>query len=219
MLDLNGSFFMWLFCVDTIADQPDHWWFHSDWWVVIVAAVTGGVIAWQSYLTKEAVREARRTLLSTLRPKVIVRRIGIHHGTSIPLAGIPDNDPWRVEFEVVNIGGSTATVTSYHFTLTREIHCLHIPHSHQAGEQFSLEPGEEKLMSVPIDGALVMILRNIGEIGLRAGDQNTDKLFFWGRLRYIDGLGISRNTAVHRHYSGNAEMFQIVQDSELEYAD
>ena len=39
---------------DIALERPQVWWRDSNWWLVIIAGLTGGVIAWQSLETKKA---------------------------------------------------------------------------------------------------------------------------------------------------------------------
>ena len=94
-----------------------------------------------------------------------------------------------------------------------------IVHFQKAGDSFSLEPGEEREMAIPVGEELTSILRAIGGEGLRRGDQNTNRLFFHGYLQYADDLGIKRNTCALRHYKGDLDRFRPVDDSDYEYAD
>jgi hypothetical protein len=61
--------------------------FHDPNWVlVVVGSVTCFVVAWQSFETRRTANVAYKTLLSTLRPKLIIRKIDIHRGTQyLPL--------------------------------------------------------------------------------------------------------------------------------------
>jgi hypothetical protein len=43
---------------DTSLERPQVWWRDSNWWLVIVAALTGGVICWQSWETRKASQAA-----------------------------------------------------------------------------------------------------------------------------------------------------------------
>jgi hypothetical protein len=47
------------------ADQPVHWWSDSNWWVVIIAAITAAVIGWQSWETRKAAQASRDNVGAT----------------------------------------------------------------------------------------------------------------------------------------------------------
>src|SRR5271157_3100546 len=70
-------------------------------WAIIATLI---VIGWQSHETARSADIANRTLLSTMRPRLIVRQILIHRGTRISTIGVPDADPWKIDFDVVNVG-------------------------------------------------------------------------------------------------------------------
>jgi hypothetical protein len=85
-------------------------------WAIIATLI---VIGWQSYETARSADIANRTLLSTMRPRLIVRHISIHRGTRISTLGVPDADPWRIDFDVVNVGQSAARIEQHNFTSDR----------------------------------------------------------------------------------------------------
>ncbi len=54
--------------------ERSHWWFKSEWWLVIIAALTGGVIGWQSWETRKAAKAAllnAKALVDSERPWLI----------------------------------------------------------------------------------------------------------------------------------------------------
>ncbi len=85
--------------------EPWYWYTpfkRSDWWLVVVAAVTGGLIFWQAWETKNSVREVRRGIdVSKMkeRAKIIIRVEPFDYAKS---------DGIRVTFDVANVGESGA---------------------------------------------------------------------------------------------------------------
>ena len=72
-----------------------------------------GAATWAVLLTLLAIAEqtaiANKTLVATLRPHLIVRKIAICRGTEIPTAGKHDAHPWKFEYEIANIGQGAAS--------------------------------------------------------------------------------------------------------------
>lgn len=46
---------------NTLIEQP-HWWTNSEWWLVIIAGLTGGVIGWQSWETRKSAQATRDSI-------------------------------------------------------------------------------------------------------------------------------------------------------------
>jgi hypothetical protein len=210
-------------CLDQSKSGTDTPFERPEWWLVILGFPTLGLVAWQAIETHRAADAANKTLTSTLRPKLIVRKIWIHRGTQIPTLGVPDADPWKVEFEVSNIGAGRANVADYSFAISRIDIGLPTKITYMEGnaevKPFSLEAGEEMQLSIPLDTELIAILRLIGTSGLALGYQNTDRIYFFGNARYTDNLGIARNIAVCRHYHNKSLKFTAVDDPDHEYSD
>ena len=186
-------------------------------WAIIATLI---VIGWQSYETARSADIANRTLLSTMRPRLIVRHILIHRGTRISTIGVPDADPWRIDFDVVNAGQSAARITRLNFTSDRiEGDIPDFTIEEKSIAPLSLEPGEKKTMSIELNQQLKEILRHIGTDGLAQGYQNTSRLYFWGHAQYTDGLGTVRNIAVCRHYENKVGRFTPSVDPDFENAD
>lgn len=193
-----------------------------------------GITAWALFLTLMAIAEqtkhtaraadiANKTLISTLRPKLIIRKIEIHRGTGIPTIGMPDADPWKVNFVFANIGRGQAHILDYGFAISRleSEHATEISYINGNAEPipFFLEPGEDRQLSIDIDGELISILRHIGTDGLARGYQKTDHIYFFGSARYTDDLGTIRNLEACRHYDNASTRFKAVDDPDRDYSD
>lgn len=56
--------------------EPAHWWAASDWWLVIMAAITASVICWQSWETRKAAQASKdgvELVLSKERARLTVK--------------------------------------------------------------------------------------------------------------------------------------------------
>jgi hypothetical protein len=168
-------------------------------------------------------RLTRKTLVSTFKPKLVLRRVSLCEGTSIPTQGVPDAKPWKVDYIIANTGGTKASITSRSFAVKmfndKELPVL-LPYAPQAAEsKFSLQPGEEKEFSVGLESALVSLFRIGGVKGGYLKCQNTAYVYFLGYAHYEDELGVIRKMAILRHYDTETGRFRVVDDPDYEYAD
>jgi hypothetical protein len=188
----------------------------ADWWLAVAAFLTLMFLGWQAW-------ETRRAVMIGLRPRLVIRRVWLKAGTMIPTLGVPDAHPWTVEFDIGNIGGSAAKVTSSSFALTVFARGLptRLAHAQQTGfKPFSLQPGEEREMSISVGDDLVNLFRVMGgTVGPYLKYQDTGHVYFWGYAQYRDKLGIARNIAALRHYDSEVGKFKAVDDPEREFAD
>jgi hypothetical protein len=82
----------------------NHWWIVPDWWLVIVAGATGGVIGWQSWETRKAAQGAKETAEATLQ-SVRMQEAGMKQW--VELDGwksevMPDSKELAISFQVSN---------------------------------------------------------------------------------------------------------------------
>lgn len=181
-------------------------------WAILL---TLGAIIWQAW-------ETRRSVQVGLRPRLIIRRVCLNIGTQIPVFGVPDTRPQTVEFEIANIGGSTARVTNGRFMISvfkQEFPPKTMRPQGTGFAPFSLEAGEYRGMSVRIEDNLANLFRTIGVRGPNMAHQDTGHVYFWGNAQYRDALGIARNIAVCRHYESDTGNFKAMDDPDREYAD
>jgi hypothetical protein len=180
-------------------------------------------LIWQTRETRRAVNIARSTLVSTFRPKLILRNITLRQGTNIPTHGVPDAHPWKVDYVIANIGGSRAHVTMRSFAVKifegKELP-FPLPYARQAEENtFALEPGEERELSVGLEENLITLFRHLGVKGGYLDHQRTAFVYFFGFVQYTDDIQIVRKMAVLRHYETQTGRFCMVSDPDCEYAD
>jgi hypothetical protein len=187
-------------------------------WAIILTLMA---IAEQTKHTARSADVANKTLISTLRPKLIVRKIAICEGTRIPVMGTPDAKPWEVEFDIANIGTGTANVLDYKFFIERFEPDVQPDRIEYVGGSvpFTLEPGEDCRKSIPMPSDLINILRILGRDGLSKGYQQTDRIYFYGIAEYADASGTKRNMAVCRHYINSMLSFKAVDDPDREYSE
>lgn len=186
-----------------------------------------GVTTWAIILTLLAIseqsRETRRAVIASSRPRVILRSAFPSEGTMIPTVGVPDAEPWKVDFVIANTGGSRAYISKCSFAIGCFDEGIPIPLPYKeptAARGFYLQPGEEKELSAELGQELTNLIRLVG--GFKApylSQQKTAYLYLFGYARYRDDLGIVRKIAVLRHYDPKLYRFVAVDNPDYEYAD
>ncbi|MGO8786967.1 MAG: hypothetical protein ACLQVL_06240 [Terriglobia bacterium] len=163
------------------------------------------------------------SVVSTFRPRLAVRRVFLRLGTAISTAGVPDAHPWKVDFIITNIGGSTAHIEATSFVVTvlpdEELPII-LPYAQDTTERnVSLQAGEEREFSVELEKELADLFKLLGVRGGHLQHQGIAHVNFFGYAKYADDLGIVRKTAVLRHYNIETGRFSAVPDPDYEYAD
>lgn len=145
-----------------------------------------------------------REWVSTHRPKLRVR-----YFTYI---GISGDDPAEVSFDIVNIGGSAATITDSSWKIVvRNPKLLSTPYYHAgkpvrpAGKVIDLTDSER----VTVDDDFVS----------RTIEGKYQHLVIYGYIRYADQYGARRTTAFGRYWDAERARFLPVDDPEYNYED
>ncbi len=169
--------------------------------------------------TGAAVKIAQATLVSTFRPKLIVRGLSMYRDT----ATVDDVKPCRVGYDLVNIGGTAAHIVQ------REV-CVHynkgwdvgdVSSTEKSKEEFTLRPGEFREEFVELGTEVTQRLGHL-ETRLAQGVNNpvmVGEMFLTGRVEYRDDTGATRRTAFHRSYNQETKRFSVVTDPDYEYSD
>lgn len=85
--------------------ERSHWWAQPDWWLIVIAGLTGVVIGWQSWETRKSVHAA----LLNIETLKTVERSRIH----IEAATVDDEVRLEFIFTAVNHGRVPARLTYY----------------------------------------------------------------------------------------------------------
>lgn len=199
------------------AFAPGTW---SNWTI----GLTAGILAWR---TLNAIKRqgdlAHATLVSTFRPKIVVRTINL----------IPDSTDghtagdWTITLRLMNTGGSPAHIRDSRIDfdwLRRSPDSLH--HIQSAGvEEFSLAAGESKVVALTLQneiqgGANLHIQLRLSEnTVLQGGHRQMTFLSCSGSILYADDIGIKRTTGICRTYDIKTRSFVPSTSPEKEYVD
>jgi hypothetical protein len=212
------------------APKPQGYWerafgseYASNWALVTAAILTLFFVGWQAYETRRAAQIGNKTLIASLRPRLTLRSVWLRTGTAIPTMGIPDAEPWRVEYSIANCGGSQAHIIGASFMVVtfdkNELPAVPPYTNHVVHKDITLQPGEDRESSVGIEVELVSLFRMMGVKGGYLAHQRTAFIYFLGHVRYKDDLGIVRRLAVLRHFDTASGRFTVVDDPQYEYAD
>jgi len=160
----------------------------------------------------------QKTLILEFRPRVVIKGgyvEGIQNSdTKEPLGG-------RIEFVVMNTGGTPAHIFNSEFVakvIDYDIPTFNLFEGAASIGEVTLQSGEGRTAEVPISLDLVKELReqvlNQNEI-----QSAWPKLvYFVGKLRYADELGIKRSVGIFRKFDPKERSFVPVKNSESEYS-
>ncbi len=163
-------------------------WIHdSNWWLVIVAALTGGVICWQSW----ELHEQTRHMVNKERARIDVS------APNGPLE-LDDGPEWTEGLKVVH-AGAQITVSNFGgtraFNVVAEARFIGPPEGALLGseEVFLLDlPGTIKPDIEPITVEVITLLSGVNHVA--AVNDGTEVLYLVGRIVYEDVFGKKRAT-------------------------
>jgi hypothetical protein len=202
-----------------------------EWWVVIIAALTGFAIAYQAREMRrtteamgkqaalmagqlEEMKKTReietKTLTLQYRPRLVVRQaraLEFNFELGEPGEG-------KIQFMVINVGGSPAHVTGGTVALWSSI-------GHEVGkieicqgedgliQECTLQPGEDIRINATLLTGTVNDIKWANFHATATGLSSKPMLFISlvGMIRYVDDLGIPRRTGIHRGYDPKTQNF------------
>jgi hypothetical protein len=214
---------------DQSDNNPPKWYApveRPDWWLVLIAGLTGFLIYLQAREMTRATKEmqastevARKTLVLTQRPRIITRVFYFSEVKSFPYPspnGMQAGSFCSGQFYIQNCGGTDARV--------REIYCMTFiadalpmkrPYEGKEGskEEKTLRPGQSSPYlfgcGEPLDAQMVTDIIKY----------KTKSFYVLGWIGYTDDFGIYRITGFCRRYDGAKNRFLPVADPDYEYAD
>jgi hypothetical protein len=205
-----------------------------EWWLVIIAALTGIAIAYQAREMTRSTKEmkastdiAKKALVLTQRPRIVVRAFyfsemrgigGITHVSNRIEAG----SFCRGQYYIENCGGTDARIREiYSEVYIAEQLPMMRPYEGKEGskEEKILRPGTSSFYlfgrSEPLDDSTHQsLVRPREAIGSKA-----KSFYVLGWIGYTDDLGIYRMTAFCRRFEMSKDRFVPVDDADYEYAD
>ncbi len=162
---------------------------------------------------------AHKTLKTTLRPKLLVRRIRLVQGASKQNA----INPWIIEMTIANIGGSCATITRSNLTIGHDRSGIlgYAPdfdkETNSLGK-FVLDSGKSETVPFTLSHDMVGWQRITQAIADQGRGQN-GWIYCLGFIEYRDSLDVIRNTGFFRKYVVETRRFVKIEDPDYEYAD
>jgi|CZKY01.1.fsa_nt_gi hypothetical protein len=218
-------------------NEPPRWYApleRSEWWLVIIAALTGIAIAYQAREMTRSTKEmkasteiSKKALVLTQRPQIVVRAFyfseirgvgGITHVSNRIEAGSFCTGQYYIE----NCGGTDARIREiYSEVFIADKLPMKRPYEGKEGskEEKILRPGTSTFYLFgrmePLDDSTAQALNVRREI---IGAQ-PKSLYVLGWIGYTDDLGIYRITAFCRRYDIAKDRFVPVDDLDYEYAD
>ena len=197
--------------------ERPHWWAIPDWWLVIVAGITGAFICWQSWeirksaeASRDQVEISRKAFVSQFRPRVPVRVVRLTE----------QDGALNVEIWLTNTGDSPAHITRSDITVGWEVPA-ELKKKVVASSTFppaSLQPGQDH--SATVDITEIAVPYRVAQIAVdEMGRDQEAWIYCFGNLTYLDDNGSSRSTGFFRKYNIKRKRFVPSDDPEEEYAD
>jgi len=189
--------------------------------------LTLGAIAWQAYETRRAANISSRTLISTFRPKVVVRSVKLNPPNSTVYQNIGDG-MWKVELILANMGSTRAHVEKCEvkFVWLKDDPLPWVsrvtPIAAKQWEGFLMLAAARHALElvIPYQSGFSITLGTVETmLKMPSGhDQGTWPICH-GTIVYADDNGSRRETGFFRKWNISTEQFEISEDAEFEYQD
>jgi hypothetical protein len=176
---------------NTTVERP-HWWSIPDWWLVIVASITGGFICWQSIETRKAAQGAKENAVVALKTVQVMidseRPWVVAHMEQSKKACLLDNGNVRFTWTVKNLGNSPAKLIEAGAMVSLDTMG---PPTNQI--HYKMESLKERIL-VPGESAPIFVFWSIvenGRVRTRLGktlDEFNDLAIVYGCIRYRSAI-------------------------------
>ncbi len=156
------------------------------------------------------------------RPKLVIREVLLVEGS----AGVspPNNSRPHIDFSIVNVGGSQATILEHSAAFIKVNRFLPAVPPYRPVTNVIVNPIREAGQSEPVE-TLYIDDPEVAEIVRSWRGKtvtNSDKAphyYFFGYVQYADSVGALRCVAFCRRYDVGTKRFVNVEDAEYEYSD
>jgi hypothetical protein len=188
-----------------VATEQTHWWAKSEWWLVIIAGLTGSFIGWQSWETRKSAENmslSNKAVIESQRARIVIE-------INDEGAKSDDQRKWIFGLVVKNIGQTVATVfeiwerTDYFSRkdLAAPANKIAPPKKRLLGESFSVFTGEDARLG-SVGGEQICPIHLAHEI------KHGETYFVWyGWIAYRDFVGTIHHHRFFYAYSWAAKRF------------
>lgn len=195
------------------------------WGASILLVVIAGIGV---CLANRTLKVMETTLVSTFRPKLVIRMVVLHPGQIIPVAQLgvnaltveADHRPWKIQYFVVNVGGTDAVAIeiSAKIQYFQKGILPQIPPYDPARQPIDQSPivsGDER------ETWLELASEDDNRSRFISAFQNRTEhwLYFLGFIKYRDKSGRARKTGFCRRFDITTKRFIPVSDPDYEYTD
>jgi hypothetical protein len=177
--------------------------------LVMIGWAAAALLLLQSFFLLSIVRVSRATLVSTLRPKIGIRRVLLGNELG--------NEPVAVKFTLTNSGSTRAHIVEANGAVQVRTRLGATPYATDTyegdidGSPKTLSPGASADVQIFSTDAFNRIRARMGNEPLA--------VYAIGRIRYADDVGNVRTTAFLRQLNTADMRFRPVGDLEYEYED
>ena len=201
-------------------DHPALYWGRpADFWaaaftflLVVVGAVTAGLLLCQTRYLGKQIRLSREEFIASNRPRLKLRRVQIR---------VSDSQR-GIEFVLINTGRSEATITECNFT-------IHFGYATEATEFLRnsiplydasrIDLGEQKRIPVNKRHVIFIARPDFTPEKLFKARSISGKMYFFGWIKYRDVIGAEMEMGFFRTYApGTGHRFIPSQDPDYEYS-
>ena len=212
---------------------------YAPWWYVLVTwpegittwaiIATGCVIAWQSNETRRAAKAtqeqakiANATLVAQFRPRIVVRQMRLDP-PSVTFYERRNDGKWKIIMQLANVGGTDATImegTGYF-----QEYWGNQPNKDLApwwilGKPIRILPGARSDIEYSLPAERFSGFMRSLEFSTAAKQRQPNRApVFHGSIRYVDEIGITRETGFGRQWDVVNQRFVPIDDPTWEYQD
>lgn len=210
------------------ADKPQGWHKFVTWpegivtWAIIL---TLGAIVWQAVETRRSVKIATKTLVTSFRPKVIVRSIKLDPPATIFYERRKEGI-WSVSINLTNTGGTEAKVKKVDalFQIYSDtgmpLDTIGTVWTPALDREFLVLPGSQHILrGVVTDGQSFYLSLHSIESSTASHNTQLRRPTCHGTITYVDGNGFERKTGFIREWKVEVQRFAVVDDPAYEYQD
>lgn len=178
--------------------------------LVVVGALTGGVLCWQACLLRQQIKLAREEFISSHRPRIIVRSFRIDMSEDKWIAG----NQWPIKFSYVNVGDTTAIIQEIGVRVFGGVG----PWTNGPSRDIRFEP-QNVSKKLAVAEHEIYCTNDRFAIPNRTDIVSGTRWYCIGYIIYKDEIGINRKTGFCRKFNFEEQTWDRESDEDYDYCD